>query len=324
METAEVRRIIEKLGGSVWTFCALCYAAETGMLEYVSEPRAMSNISERTGVPLVLVERIFDVLVALNLAQREGDTITLDKGLIPLVTPPVKTLFLANLRVHLYESRHLIDSVANPAEVLGWNFTEPVILQAQGIASAIGVDSSLLPRLGDLGLRLEAPSARFLDIGSGVGAISIAACRSLPKLHAVGLEPQEASLDEACRHIAAAGLTERIELRKQRVEDMTDEEAFDLAFFPQMFMPDNIAIQGLQNIWRALRPGGWVLVPTMSVEGMDLQATVSRLRDVLWGGAARTPSRVEAMLTANRFASVGSFGSPAWGTVRVVAGQRPV
>lgn len=275
----------------------------------------------------MLVERILDILASLSLVRREGDTFTAENGLLPLVTPPAKTFFLANLQVNYFQSRHLIDSAKKPTMTVGWNFTEPEILQSQGFFSASGGDSlrnELYPRLGDLTMRLQAPSARFLDVGIGVGALSIMVCRSLPNLHVVGIDPQEAPLAVARRNIAVAGLTDRIELRKQGVEDITDKEAFDLAFFPQAFMPDDVVKRGLRNIWRALRPGGWVLVATVSITGMELQATVSRLQDTLLGGSARIPSQVQAMLTDASFNSVNTYAFPGGGTINIVAGQRSI
>ncbi len=324
MEAAEVKQVIETLTGSVWAFSALKYAAEAGMLEHLSEPRTATYISERTRVPAALAERVLDVLVSLHLLQRQGDTFTSDKGLLALISPASKNFFLASLRANYLESRHFIDSAQNPGASIGWNFTEPAILQSQGMSSASGVEPALISRLGDLEQRLRAPSARFLDVGAGVGAISIAVCRLLPNLHAVGLEPQEAPLAEARRNVAGAGLADRIELRKQGVEDLTDKDAFDLAFFPQMFMSDRIVTLGLQNIWKALRPGGWILVTSLSIEGMNIEAALSRLRDVLWGGAARLPSQVEALLSGAGFTSVMSFGSPYGATLKVIAGRRPV
>ena len=164
MEIAEARQIIEKLSGSVWAFSALCYAAETGILEQLNEPRTLSYVSERGGVPISLVECVLDVLVALNLAQSEGDIVTADKGLLPLVTPPIKTFFLGNLKSNYFESRHLFDSAKKPTMVLGWNFTEPEILQSMGGAAFRLGDSifrELVPSLGDLESRLQEPSARF-------------------------------------------------------------------------------------------------------------------------------------------------------------------
>lgn len=77
--------------------------------------------------------------------------------------------------------------------------------------------------------RLRAPTASFLDVGSGVGALAIELCRIWPHLRVVGLVPQAVPLAEGQRNVAAAGPGDRIELRAQRVEQMTEHEAFDLA-----------------------------------------------------------------------------------------------
>ena len=157
METAEVLQIFERLIGSVWTFSALSYASEKGVLEQLDEPRTLSYVSEHAEVPIALVESILDILVALNLAQREGDTYTVDKGLLPLVTPPRKAFFLGNLKSNYFESRNLIDSAREPITELGWSFTEPEILQSMGRAAFRLGDSifrEVVPSLGDLASRL--------------------------------------------------------------------------------------------------------------------------------------------------------------------------
>jgi precorrin-6B methylase 2 len=171
---------------------------------------------------------------------------------------------------------------------------------------------------------LQTPSARFLDVGTGVGSIAIAACRFLPNLHVVGLEPQDAPLAEARRNITAAGLTDRIELRKQGIEGITDKETFDLAFLPQSFMSDDVVKRGLRDIFRALRPGGWVLVITICTQGMELQAALSRLRDTLWGGSARIPSQIQTMLSDAGFTSVNTYKLPLGATNNIITGQRPI
>ena len=326
METVEVMQIFQRLIGSVWTFSALSYAAEKGILEQLDEPRTLSYISEHTEVPVALVERILDILVSLNLAQREGDIYTADKGLLPIVTPPRKAFFMGNLKSNYFESRNLIDSAREATTELGWSFTEPEILQSMGKAAFRLGDSmfrELVPKLGDLASRLQVSSARFLDVGCGMGGISIAACYLLPDLYAVGLEPQDAPLNEARQNVTAAGLADRIELRKQAVEDMADEEAFDLVYLPQSYMSGDVVKVGLQNIWRGLRPGGWVLVQTIAVSGMELQAALSRLRDTLMGGNARVPSQVETMLSEASFISISTLPSSVVPTFHFIAGQRP-
>jgi precorrin-6B methylase 2 len=327
METPEVMQVFERLIGSVWTFSALSYAAEKGILEQLDEPRTLSHISENTKIPITLVERILDILIALSLAQREDDTYKADKGLLPLVTPPRKAFFMGNLKSNYFESRNLIDSAKEPETELGWSFTEPEILQSLGRAAFRLGDSifkEVVPSLGDLASRLQEPSARFLDVGAGMGGIAIAACRFLQNLHAVGLEPQDASLTEAHKNIAEVGFTDRIELRKERIEDLTDKDVFNLVYFPQAFMSDGVVKLGLQNIWGSLRPGGWIVVQTIAVPGMELPAALSRLRDTLMGGNARIPSQLQAMLSDAGFISISTIPSSMVATFNFITGQRPV
>lgn len=326
MEIAEVRQIVDRLIQNDWAISTLCFAAEKGILEQLSEPQTSSDVSEHSGVPVSLVECILDTLVALNLVQHNGDAYIADPGLLPMVKMPVKTFFLANLRSNILQCRDFIDSARKPAIDLGWYFTDPEILQSQGWASAATITLlffEIFPKLSDLLPRMQSPSASFLDIGTGVGAIAITACRFLPDLHVVGLEPQDAPLAEARRNIAAAGLTNRIELRQQYIEDMEDREAFDLAFFPQVFMPEDVVKRGLNNIWRALRPGGWVLVATLCLPGMELQAAISRLTSTLMGGNTRFPSQVQNLVSEANFISLGTYPLSIAAVVNIIAGQRP-
>ena len=62
-------------------------------------------------------------------------------------------------------------------------------------------------------------------------------CRLFPTVRAVGLEPAQAPLALARRNVAGAGLEDRIELRGQRVEELADEEAFDVAWLPRASCP---------------------------------------------------------------------------------------
>jgi 2-polyprenyl-3-methyl-5-hydroxy-6-metoxy-1,4-benzoquinol methylase len=319
METDQVRTSVENLFGSLWAFSALSYAIESGILEDLKEPRTISDLNQSTGVPSILVERVCDILASLNFLQRQEDIFKLNESLVPKLS-----FIVAQVRAHSVESLVFIDRAKQPAKSFAWDSVEPAIIQSRGVASASWAASffkELIPGLGDLAQRVKAPSASFMDVGTGVGAISIAMCRALPALHAVGLDILDTPLVIARRNAASAGLADRIDFRKQDVQDMNDSEAFDLAFFPQMFMTDDVVKRGLANTWRALRHGGWVLVSVGSIPGMSLQASISRLRDTLAGGSARIPSQVQSMLVEAGFTSVSVFDASE--TAKLVYGQRP-
>jgi cyclopropane fatty-acyl-phospholipid synthase-like methyltransferase len=176
--------------------------------------------------------------------------------------------------------------------------------------------------LPGLQARLESPDGAFLDVGMGVAIVSIETCRIYPRLRAVGLEPGRVPAEEARRNIAAAGLADRIEVREQRVEDLADRDAYDLVFFPQVFMPLEVVKQGLRRVREALHPGGWVTLAAIDAPGDGLHATTARLLNVLWGGTPLAVDEVADLARAAGFEMVRAGGEPG-STVKGVVGRRP-
>src|SRR6266702_4741365 len=84
------------------------------------------------------------------------------------------------------------DLAAHPDRSPGWSHEDPAVLADQGTVSAALVDvlaDGVVPELDGLAARVARRGAAFLDVGSGVGGICIAACRRWPLLHAVGIDP---------------------------------------------------------------------------------------------------------------------------------------
>jgi precorrin-6B methylase 2 len=320
----EARRVIDELSSSVWAFAALTAALEAGLLELLAEPQDLGATSARSGLDPSLAEGILDVLVALGLAHRNGQVVVAAPGLAPLLGSEAKEVFLAQLRSTDLQGRWLIDGARHGGLAPGWQHTDPELLEAQGRSGkgAIPAMVQAIRQVPELAARLGQPSASFLDVGVGVGVIAIELCRAFPALRVVGLEPAAAPLAQARRNVAVAQLADRIELRQQGVEDLDDRAAFDLAYVAQVFIPDGVFEVGLARVWRALRPGGWLNMPAISATGQDLEAALSRLRNILWGGSARLPEQV-----AERARAVGFTGVqvvPALGgTFRAIVGQRP-
>lgn len=75
-------------------------------------------------------------------------------------------------------------------------------------------------RLPDLGGRLAAPGARFLDIGTGAGWFAIAMARSHPNLTVVGIDIFAPALDLGHANVQEQGLADRVELRLQDATEL--------------------------------------------------------------------------------------------------------
>jgi predicted O-methyltransferase YrrM len=321
----EPRRIIDDLSQSVWAFATLTTALEAGLLEQLAEPQELGAISAHSGLDPSLVEGILDVLVALLLVRRDGQLFVAAPGLRPLLAPDTKGVFLAQLRSVDLQGRQLIDGSRRSTLGPGWQHTDPMLLEAQGRSgkSAIPAMVQAIRSNPELEVRLQQPSASFLDVGVGVGVIAIELCRAFPTLRVVGLEPAAAPLAQARRNVAAAQLAGRIELRQQGVEELQDSEAFDLAFVAQVFIPDGTFEAGLANVWRGLRPGGWLHMPAISATGDELEPALSRLRNILWGGGARLPEQVAEAARGVGFTGVQIVAPGAGGTLRAIVAQRP-
>ena len=106
----------------------------------------------------------------------------------------------------------------------------------------------------------------FLDVGTGAGGIAMQLCRQFPELRAVGIDVSPTALDVARIDIASAGLTDRIEIRAQSVDTLSDVTAFDLVWVPQPFIPRATLVAALPRLFRATRAGGCLVMP-LAMEG---------------------------------------------------------
>jgi SAM-dependent methyltransferase len=204
----------------------------------------------------------------------------------------------------------------------GWASSDPYVLQSGGeITEGFAhVLPRLFPMLEGLEARFAA-GATFLDVGTGVGRLSIAMARKWPSLRAVGLDVWAPSLALARQNVAAAGLQDRVELREQSGADLPDEGAFDLAWIPAPFIPEHVLPGVVERVHRALKPGGWLLFATAK-PGEDARGAPMRFRAAMFGGRTMTQVEVERMLADQGLIAVHTLPGPPRDFKMVVAARR--
>lgn len=320
----ELREMTSDLTVSIWTASAIATLLESGVASHLREPIASDELARRCrSLSRGQIEKCLGVATAAGVVVTEGERYRLSDGAMPLGQPQPATAVAGDLRSSLMQALSLLDGARRDGPTTGWHHTNAAMLQAQGDASSAlpgFLKMRFLPMLDDLGSRLEQPGARLLDVGVGVGALSIAMCRAFPEITVVGLDTADAPLAIARQNVVATGLVQRIELRKQAVDALADEEAFDLVWFPSFFVDAPPSTLG--RLHASLRSGGWLLFGTTSGGGSERRRAVESLVNEQWGGSVTAPADIETMLRDAGFASVRRLPGPDWAPAMIV-GKRP-
>jgi hypothetical protein len=262
------------------------------------------------GDPIVraALDRVVSILAAPGLLD---DLDEMERG----STVGVVTAFL----------KQALELIENPGRAGGWFYTDPGVLQSQGQGSGVvpPLIASVAPSLDGLEEALARDGARILDIGSGVGALSISCCRVWPAASVVGVDPWEPAMKLAAANVAAAGLEHRITLRPARIEDLSDRDEFDLAWMPAPFLPPSVLEAGVAAVLRGLRPEGWLVLGMYSAPPDPLAEALAELRTVRGGGTLLSDDEAVALLQQGGLANVRAVPSDWPAPIRFVAGQRP-
>jgi precorrin-6B methylase 2 len=321
----DVLAILEQADAALWSASALAACAESGLLRRLESPVTVEELSRALSMPPALVRSLVDVLEGFGLVTWSQDRVQAAAALLPFTSPEGAVAFRAALRAPLLQTEDFRRRLGEGALTLdGWTHTDEAVIEAQGALTRLWTEAALakLKFLPGLVARLESRGAALLDVGAGAAGLSIALCRAFPHLSAVALEPAPHPAAIGERHVQEAGLAQRIAIRRERIEHLDAEEAFDLAFLPQMFLPDAIMAETMQRSFRALRPGGWLLVAALAHEGHDVASAVNRLKNLLWGGNTRTMTGLKRRLAAAGFDPV--IQAPGGRALRMICARRPI
>ena len=227
--------------------------------------------------------------------------------------PQERAILLAFSRSYLNQA---VDLVEDPVRKGAWTHTDPMLLQAQGSASA--VVARLFVEAG-----LGGGTVRILDVGTGVAGLAIAFCTTFPESTVVGIDPWKPSLAIARENVVAAGLDSRITLIATTIEEFEDPDGFDLVWLPAFFVPETVLDRAIGRTFELTRPGGQIVVGVpYGTENDPLGAAVDDLFTVRGGGSALDSATAIARLERAGFADVHEFERTWDVPLRLVVGRR--
>jgi predicted O-methyltransferase YrrM len=233
-------------------------------------------------------------------------------GGVDELAPQQRMMIASLVRLYINQAADLLD---HPSREVGWTFTDPVILDGWGRGSAmVPMMIAANPQLREVGT--------FLDVGTGVGLLAVAAAGVWPTATIVGIDKWEPSLERARANIAHAGLEERITLRQQNVADLDEKETYDCIWVPTFFLTENTLTRALPRLVAALRPGGWIVLGRFAPTPDPLAEATGTLRTIRGGGAELDAKRAVELLQHTGCASVHAAPRMGPAPLELVLGQR--
>lgn len=259
---------------AAWTASALAHLLERGVDEVIPYDDPAVGLLSNAGL-------LEDADGGYLLKGREAL-----KGMEPFV--------LANIRSSLGQA----SAIANCRD--GWAGQDEDVLLAQGVSSSAGARgfADLLLHLVDLQERFVSGGV-FLDVGVGVAALACAFCEAVPGSKVIGLDVLPQALKLAEQLVADKGLQDRVDLRQVGIEDFEDEAVADLAHMSPVFIPPAVLTEGMKRIHRALKPGGWVVLSGIVVDGPESAALRWMIHNA--GGSALSDTDVAELAAATGF-----------------------
>ncbi|TGP22604.1 class I SAM-dependent methyltransferase [Mesorhizobium sp. M1D.F.Ca.ET.184.01.1.1] len=228
---------------------------------------------------------------------------------------------LAGIKVDLLSGSKLLTAPSAGAQTM-----EAILRQALGDVSTgfpALLERSIAPQLAGLPERLETPGAAFLDIGVGVGALSVSMLREWPGLRAVGIDPSSEAIAQAHANVRAAGLADRIALHTGLAQEVTLDEMFDLAFVPSAFIPEAHVRAIVPRCRAVLKAGGWLLLAMVNPGPDALGEALAGFRTTMWGGTVFEKGAAQALVEQWGYIDTRLLLGPAGAPVAFVAGRKP-
>ena len=279
----QAKNSLQSLTESLWIFTALNVLSESKILTVLNEEKTLEELEKTSKLPKSVLEQTINLLIETGFIIAEKNYVILAPGMQALIEKINPERFAAQLRTAFGLTSEFIKSSREQNLKTGWHYQDELILQAQGAHSEYIV-TDCIPQDANFQNILKKDNSLFLDVGAGVGKISLRLCQDYDNIRVIALEPADAPFFLAKKNITESPYNDRITLRKTYIQDLTDSNLFDAAWFPHVFFPDELLHVSLINIWEALKPGGMLLTTAILPEKLNQSLYVRQLINTLYGG----------------------------------------
>jgi SAM-dependent methyltransferase len=260
-------------------------AYEHGWIAYLAQPRDVAALAGFSGLPVERARAVVAALSGVGVVEASGDEVRLAPGYAATMSPDAP-FSMADRLAEARMMRRLVAQaveaplpIPDPADAL-------VVADAYGLRptpAAVGVFGQLLEALPEFTEVL--PTGRYLDVGCGVAGFLLSCAQTYPGMRGVGVELVAAVAAEAERRAKEVGVSDRVEVRCADARDLSEQNAFDSAFWAQPFFPEAVRGGTLAAILRALKPGAPLGMQEMERQPDDpAERAAFGLRELVFSG----------------------------------------
>ncbi|HEY4019559.1 MAG TPA: class I SAM-dependent methyltransferase [Pseudonocardiaceae bacterium] len=253
-----------------------------GWLTRLRQEATAEDLATIGGAP---VEQVANVLAVLT-----GAGVTEGKAGVFRLSPTFDALVAGTTGVDLGETLDGLDLVRGRVALATGREDGMTGQQALVVARDWGIGptedaqqlyQALYASIPEYRARLE-KGGPLLDVGCGIGAAVLTTATMYGDLRAVAIEVVPEVAVETRRRAEEAGVADRVEIRTADARTLTEESAFEISFWAQPFFDPSTRADTLAVIFRALRPGGLLLVqelfpPVSEEDGPNVRGLLDRL-----------------------------------------------
>ena len=287
-------------------------ARELGAWEALTQSPGLTSkaLAERLGTYPFYTDVLCRTAFAFGLLDRERDGWRMAPHFDQILGNPESSFYLAGApKVHMVVGedypeyvRHFRDGTTKPYQEHGEIFMREVA-EALKTLPRIFLDF-VLPQLPDLSVMLR-DGSRILDVGCGGGWAVVQIAERFPESYCVGIDVEPYSVELARGLIVERGVADRCEVRVQSVDQLREDEAYDVAtsFLVVHEIAPALKPATFAAVARALKPGGRFLIFDEAYPENDEAlrtmptrfAALAQWYEVTWGNVVNTRSELHAL-----------------------------